>query len=59
MYMLNDFLEEYRLDLQFFSKKLIKTAAYVRVSHEEQKKTDFLSMHKKKVYKNMLMKMVI
>lgn len=39
--MLNDFLEEYRLDLQFFSKKLIKTAAYVRVSHEEQKKHGF------------------
>ena len=36
--MLDDFLKEYRLDLQFFSKKLIKTAAYVRVSHEEQKK---------------------
>lgn len=39
--MLNEFLEEYRLDLQFFSKKLIKTAAYVRVSHEEQKKHGF------------------
>ena len=36
--MLDDFLKEYRLDLQFFSRKLIKTAAYVRVSHEEQKK---------------------
>lgn len=36
--MLEEFLEEYRLDLQFFSKRLIRTAAYVRVSHEEQKK---------------------
>ena len=35
---LKDYLEHYRLDLQYFSKKLIKTAAYVRVSHEEQKK---------------------
>ncbi len=35
---LKDYLDYYRLDLQFFSKKLIRTAAYVRVSHEEQKK---------------------
>ncbi len=36
-----DYLEHYRLDLQFFSKRLIRTAAYVRVSHEEQKKHGF------------------
>jgi DNA invertase Pin-like site-specific DNA recombinase len=41
IYLLNEFLEEYRLDLQFFSKRLIRTAAYVRVSHEEQKKHGF------------------
>ena len=37
---LNEYLEHYRLDLQYFSK-LIKTAAYVRVSHEEQRKHGF------------------
>ena len=34
---MDQYLKEY-LDLQFFSRRLIKTAAYVRVSHEEQKK---------------------
>lgn len=38
---LNDYLEHYRLDLQFFSKRLIKTAGYVRVSHDEQRKHGF------------------
>lgn len=32
---MDKYLKDY---LQFFSKKLIRTAAYVRVSHEEQKK---------------------
>lgn len=34
---MDKYLKEY-LDLQYFSKRLIRTAAYVRVSHEEQKK---------------------
>lgn len=38
---LKDYLEYYRLDLQFFARKLIRTAAYVRVSHEEQRKHGF------------------
>ena len=38
---LKEYLEHYRLDLQFFSKRLIRTAAYVRVSHEEQRKHGF------------------
>jgi 3D (Asp-Asp-Asp) domain-containing protein len=37
---LDKYLKEY-LDLQFFSQRLIRTAAYVRVSHEEQKKHGF------------------
>lgn len=38
---IKEYLEHYRLDLQFFSKRLIRTAAYIRVSHEEQKKHGF------------------
>jgi DNA invertase Pin-like site-specific DNA recombinase len=37
---LDKYLKEY-LDLQFFSQRLIRTAAYVRCSHEEQKKHGF------------------
>lgn len=40
MIRLNKYLKEY-LDLQFFSKRLIKTVAYIRVSHEEQKRHGF------------------
>ncbi len=34
---MDKYLREY-LDLQYFAQRLIRTAAYVRVSHEEQKK---------------------
>lgn len=44
---MNKYLKEY-LDLQFFSKRLIRTVAYIRCSHEEQKKHGFTVEAQKK-----------